>query len=64
MIAMFVGEQDAVEFVRRDPAEREPEDELARTQPAIDEQAAMLGRDQRAVPRAAAAEHGESEHPR
>ena len=59
---MLVGEQDAIEFVRRDSALGETENELARAQPAIDEQPAMIGRDQRAVPRAAAPEHRQTKH--
>ena len=62
MIAMLMGEENAVEFVRRDPAEGEPEDELARAQTAVDEQPAMIGREQRAVSSAATAEHGQTEH--
>ena len=61
---MLVGQEDAIEFVRSDPAESEAENELARAQTAIDEQPAMVGRDQRAVPRAAAAEHRQTKHVR
>jgi hypothetical protein len=35
---------------------------LPRAQPAIDKDLAMISRDQRAVPRAPAAEHGQPEH--
>src|SRR6266850_1419501 len=64
MVAVLVGQENAVEFVRGKPAEREPEEELARAQAAIDEQPAMIGRDQRAIARASAAEHGQTEHAR
>ena len=64
VVPMLVGEKDTVEFVRRDPAEREPEDELTRAQTAIDEESAMVGRDERAIPRASAPEHGQTKHPR
>ena len=64
MIAMFVGQKDTVEFVRLDSALSQPEDELARAQPAIDEEPAMIGRDQRAVPRASAPEHRQTKHAR
>jgi hypothetical protein len=64
VIAVLVGEEHAIELPRRDPALLEPQDELARAQPAIDQQPAMFGRDQRAVARAAAAEHGQGEHVR
>ena len=64
MIAMFVGQEHAIELVWSDPALREAQDELARTQPAIDQQPAMIGGDERAVPGAAAPEHCQSEHVR
>ena len=62
MIAVFMGKQDAVELFGRHAALLEAEDDLARAQPAIDENFAMIGRDERAVPGTAAAEHGETEH--
>ncbi len=64
VIAVLVGQENSVEFVRRNAAEGEPEHELTRAQSAIDEQSAMIGRDKRAVPGAAAPEHGQTEHPR
>ena len=51
-----------VELRRRDSALLETNDDLPRTQPAIDQNPAMIGRDHGAVSRAAAAEHGQSEH--
>ena len=62
VIAMFVGEEDAVELRGSDSALFEPHDDLACAQPAIDQEPAMIGRDERAISRAAAAEHGQSEH--
>ena len=62
MIAMLVGEEDAIELPRADSALFEPEDELARAQAAIDQKPAMIGRDERAISSAAAAEHGQCEH--
>ena len=62
MIAMLVRQKDAVEFVRRETAESEPEDELPRAQTAVDEQPAMIGCKKRAVPGAAAPEHRQAEH--
>ena len=59
---MFVGEQDAVELLGRDSALLEPQDDLARAQSAIDQNPAMIGRDERAIPGATAAEHGQTEH--
>jgi hypothetical protein len=64
VIAMFVGEEDAIELVGSDSALLEAQDELARTQSAIDQQPAMIGRDERAVSRAPAPEHRQSEHVR
>jgi hypothetical protein len=62
VIAMFVGEKDAIELRGSDSALRQPEDELACAQAAIDQKPAMIGRDERAIPRAAAAEHRQCEH--
>ena len=62
MVAMLVREEHAIELARRDSALFKPEDELARTQATIDQQPAMIGGDERAISRAAAAEHGQCEH--
>ncbi len=62
MIAMFVREKDAIELFRRNAALFQAQHQLARAQPAIDENLAMIGCDQRAVPRAPAAEHRQAEH--
>jgi hypothetical protein len=64
MITMFVREKHAIELVRSDPAPREAQDELTRAQPAIDEDPAMIGRDERTISRAAAPEHCQTEHAR
>jgi hypothetical protein len=64
VIAMFVGEKNAIELVGSDAALGEAQDQLARAQSAIDQQPAMIGCDERAVPRAPAAEHRQSEHAR
>ncbi len=64
MVAVLVRQEDAVQFVRLDPAKLEPENELARAQAAIDKQPAMIGRDERAIPGTAAPEHRHAEHPR
>ena len=61
---MFVGEENPVEFVRRNPAKLKSQNELARAQSAIYQQPAMIGGDERAVSRAAATEDGETEHAR
>src|SRR5438067_1236432 len=64
MIAVFVRQEHAIELPRRDPALLEPDHDLPRAQSTIDQDPAMIGRDQGAIPRAAAAEHGQSEHAR
>jgi uncharacterized protein len=64
VIAMLVGEEDTIELVGSDSALREAQDKLARTQAAVDQQPAMIGRDERAVSRAPAPEHRQSEHVR
>ena len=64
MIAMLMRQEHAVDLFRRDAALLEPEHHLTRAQPAIDQDLAVLGRYQGAVPRAAAAEDGETEHAR
>ena len=62
MIAVLVGEKDAVELVGCDAAFRQAQHQLPRAQAAVDKNLAMLGRDQCAVPGAAAAEHRQAEH--
>jgi hypothetical protein len=64
MVAMFVRDQDAIELLRRDAALREAQDQLTRAQSAVDQNAAMVGGKERAVPGAAAAEYGQAEHVR
>jgi hypothetical protein len=64
MIAVFMGEENSVELFWPDSAEFEPENKLPRAQSAIDQEPAMIGRKQRRVPGAAAAEHREAEHSR
>src|SRR5262249_19976983 len=62
MIGVFVREKHTIELLRRDTAMLEAQHQLPRAQPAIDENFAMIGRDQRAVPRAPATEHRQAEH--
>ena len=64
MIAVLVGEEHAVELGRSQTALLEPDDDLAGAESAIDQNPAMIGCDEGAVSRAAAAEHGQSEHAR
>ena len=62
MITVLVGEEDAIELARCDPALFEAADKLARAQAAIDQEPAVIGRHERAISSAAAAEHGQCEH--
>ena len=62
VIGVFVRENNAVELLRCDTALLETQHDLPRAQTAINENLAMVGGNQRAVSRAAAAEHGEAEH--
>jgi hypothetical protein len=57
-----VRENNAVELLGRDATLLQTQHDLARAQTAINENLAMLGGDQRAVPGAPAAEHGQAEH--
>ncbi len=59
---MFVRKEDTIELLRAKAAKRQPRYDLACAQSAIDEQPAMIGGDERAVPRASAAEHGQAKH--
>ena len=62
VIAMFMSEEDAIELRGSDSALPEAKNELARAQAPIDQKPAMIGRDERAISRAAAAEHRQCEH--
>ena len=62
VIGVFMREKHPIKLFRRDAAFCQAQNQLSRTQPAIDKNLAMIGRDQRAVSPAAAAEHGQAEH--
>ena len=62
MIAVLVREQNAIKLLGPHLALGETERELPRAQSTINQQPAMIGRDQCAVAAAAAAEHGQTEH--
>ena len=62
MIAVFMREKHAIELFRPHAAECKPQDELTGAQSAIDQNPAMISRDQRAISGAAAAEHRQTEH--
>ena len=64
MIAMLVSKQDAIKLLRGNPALFQAQRDLTRAQPTIDENLPVIRRHQCAVPRAAAAKHGETEHVR
>ena len=59
-----MGEEDAIELVRGDSALGQTQNKLARAQAAVDQQPAMIGRDERAVSGAPAPEHRQTEHVR
>ena len=62
VITVFVRENNPVELLRRDATLLQTQHDLPRAQPAINENLAMLGGDQRAISRAPAAEHDQAEH--
>jgi hypothetical protein len=62
VIGVFVGENHAVELLRRNAALLQTQYHLARAQPTIHQNPAMIGCHQRAVPLTSAAEHGQAEH--
>ena len=62
VIAVLMGEEDAIELGRGDSALFETDHDLPRAQPAINQNPAMIGRDESAISGGAAAEHGQGEH--
>ena len=62
VIAVLVSKQNAVELFGRDSALFEAQDNLPRTQATIDQNFAVICRNQGAVPGAAASEHRQTEH--
>jgi hypothetical protein len=62
VIAVFVRQKYAIELLRRNAALFQPQRQLSRAQPGIDQNLAVIGRNQRAVTRAPATEHGQAEH--
>jgi len=59
---MFMGKEHAIESFGSKVALLEAGDDLTRAQSAIDQDSAVVGRNEGAVAGAAAAEHGEAEH--
>ena len=62
VITVFVRENHAVELLWCDATLLQTQHDLSRAQPAINENFAMLGGDQRTVSGAPAAEHNQAEH--
>jgi hypothetical protein len=62
VISVFVRENNAVELLGRNATLLQAQHDLPRAQTAVNENFAMLGGDQRAVPGAPAAEHDQAEH--
>ena len=62
VIGVFVRENNAVKLLGRNATLLKAQHDLARAQTAINENLAMLGGDQRAIPGAPAAEHCQAEH--
>ena len=62
VIGVFMRENNTVKLLWRDATLLQAQNDLPRAQTAINENIAMLGGDQRAVPRAPAAEHDQAEH--
>jgi hypothetical protein len=59
---VFMGKQNAIQLLGIDCALLEPQGDLPRAQPSIDQNLAVIGREQRAISRAPAPEHGQTEH--
>jgi len=62
VIAMLVSKKQSIELLGGNATLLKPHYDLARAQSAIDQNAAMTGGNESAIPGAAAAEHGQTEH--
>jgi hypothetical protein len=62
VVAVFVGEEHAIELFGQYPALLQAKHDLTRAQSAIDQNFAMIGRDESTVAGTAAAEQGQTEH--
>ena len=62
MIAVFVCQENTVELFRHHAALLETKDDLPRAQSAIDQDFAVICREQRTVSGTAAPKHGQTEH--
>ena len=62
VIAMLMCKKQTVELLGGNATLLKADDDLARAQSTIDQNPAVIGRNERAIPGAAAAEHGQTEH--
>jgi len=62
VIAMLMRKKQAIELLGGDAALLKADDDLARAQSTIDQNPAVIGGNESAIPGAAAAEHGQTEH--
>ena len=62
VIAMLVCKKQPVELLGGDATLLKADDDLARAQSTIDQNPAVIGGNESAIPGAAAAEHGQTEH--
>ena len=62
VIAMLVSKKQSIELLGGNATLLKPHYDLARAQSAIDQNVAMTGGNESAIPGAAAAEHGQTEH--
>ena len=62
VIAMLVSKKQSIELLGGNATLLKPDDDLTRAQSAIDQNVAMTGGNESAIPGAAAAEHGQTEH--
>ena len=62
VIAMLVSKKQSIELLGGNATLLKPDDDLARAQSTIDQNPAVIGRNESAIPGAAAAEHGQTEH--
>ena len=62
VIAMLMSKKQSIELLRGYPTLLKPDDDLARAESAIDQNVAVTGGNEGAIPGAAAAEHGQTEH--
>jgi hypothetical protein len=62
VIAMLMRKKQAIELLWGDATLLKPDDDLARAQSTVDQNPAVIGGKESAIPGAAAAEHSQTEH--